>query len=157
MIGQRYRRAAGRVALAVAGLAVIIGGSFAALASDPDKALSTAALRRLERQEARSAAGYQVGKASWYGTTAQGKRTASGQIFDRRELTAAHPTLPLNSLARVTNLNNGRSVTVRVNDRGPTRGDRVIDVSHGAARELGMVRQGLALVMVEPLGKTTAR
>jgi rare lipoprotein A (peptidoglycan hydrolase) len=148
-----YRRNAGP-ALFLLGAALLAAfASVAAFAEGPEKPLSTAQLRRLERQQARAAAGYQVGMASWYGTTAHGKPTASGQIFDRGELTAAHPTLPLNSVARVTNLSNGRSVTVRVNDRGPVRGDRVIDVSRGAARELGMVRQGIAMVMVEPLGK----
>ena len=91
----------------------------------------------------------EVGKASWYGPQLQGMPTASGERFDRDGFTAAHPTLPLNSVVKVTNLQNGRSVTLRVNDRFPKRGDRVIDVSQRAAEELGMKRRGLAKVTVE--------
>ena len=90
-----------------------------------------------------------VGVASWYGASFHGRATANGEVFDRDELTAAHPTLPLPSLVRVTNLANRRQVELRVNDRGPFVGDRVIDVSQGAARALGFERQGLARVRVE--------
>lgn len=90
-----------------------------------------------------------IGKASLYGNF-HGKRTASGERYDRNGLTAAHRTLPFDSNVRVTNLANGRSVTVKVNDRGPHRKDRVIDLSQGAAEQLGMKRQGLATVRVEP-------
>jgi rare lipoprotein A (peptidoglycan hydrolase) len=130
---------------------LVAWSSFGAFAGDADKPLSTAQLRRIERQEARLA-GYQVGKASWYGAELHGHRTASGQHFDRAALTAAHPTLPLNSAVRVTNLANGRSVTVKVNDRGPGVGGRVIDLSQGAAEQIGMRRKGVAMVIVEPLG-----
>ena len=87
----------------------------------------------------------QVGLASWYGADFQGKPTASGQIFDEEKLTAAHRTLPLRSHVRVTNLENGRSVTVRVNDRGPGNG-RVIDLSEAAARQIGMRGRGFARI-----------
>src|SRR5262249_46148635 len=83
------------------------------------------------------------GLASFYG---QGSRTASGEKFDRHELTAAHRTLPFGTRVRVTNLATGRSVTVRVNDRGPFVAGRVIDLSRGAAEELGMVGRGVAKV-----------
>jgi rare lipoprotein A len=140
-------------AVATIGAAILVAwSSFGAVASEANKPLSTAQLRRLERQEARLAAGYQVGKASWYGAEFNGHRTASGQRFDRAALTAAHPTLPLNTAVRVTNLANGRSVTVTVNDRGPAFGDRVIDLSQGAAEQIGMRRKGIATVIVEPLG-----
>jgi rare lipoprotein A len=92
----------------------------------------------------------QLGTASLYGDF-QGKRTASGARYDGEKLTAAHRSLPLNSKVRVTNLNNGRSVLVTVNDRGPHRKDRVIDLSHSAAARLGMQRAGLARVLVEPI------
>jgi len=93
----------------------------------------------------------QVGTASWYGPGLHGGRTASGERFDRNQLTAAHPSLPLGTRARVTNLENGRSVVVRINDRGPTARGRVLDVSCAAARELGMLRRGTARVRIEVL------
>lgn len=93
----------------------------------------------------------QVGDASWYGKHHQGKRTASGEQFDMRSLTAAHPTLPLGSVARVTNLKNGRWVVVRITDRGPFGKRRVIDVSLAAAEEIGLKRSGVGKVKIEPL------
>ena len=78
-----------------------------------------------------------VGTASWYGADFHGLPTANGEVFDKEQLTAAHPTLPLPSIVRVTNLENGRSLEVRVNDRGPFVGDRLIDLSQAAARKLG--------------------
>jgi peptidoglycan lytic transglycosylase len=90
-----------------------------------------------------------VGKASWYGSGFQGRLTASGEKFDMHALTAAHPTLPLPSYVRVTNLQNRRSVVVRVNDRGPYRANRLIDVSVQAAILLGFRDQGIARVRVE--------
>jgi rare lipoprotein A (peptidoglycan hydrolase) len=92
----------------------------------------------------------EVGTASWYGPVLHGERTASGETFDKNAFTAAHPSLPLNSVVKVTNLANGRSVVLRVNDRLP-RLDRVIDVSQRAAEELGMKRRGLAKVRIELL------
>jgi rare lipoprotein A len=92
----------------------------------------------------------QVGKASWYGHQ-HGRPTANGERFDRADLTAAHPTLPMNSLVRVTNLSNGRSVVLRINDRGPTTRGRVIDVSQAAAEMLGMKGRGVATVKIEPI------
>ena len=88
----------------------------------------------------------QVGVASWYGDVFQGRPTASGEIFDMDAVTGAHTTLPLPSIVEVTNLDNGRRLRVRVNDRGPFVGDRIIDLSREAARELGYDRQGLARV-----------
>jgi rare lipoprotein A len=93
----------------------------------------------------------QIGRASWYGEAHQGRRTASGDVFDMYQLTAAHPTLPLGSRARVTNLNNGRSVDVRVNDRGPVIPGRIIDLSYAAAQALGAVSAGIVRVRVIPL------
>jgi rare lipoprotein A len=91
------------------------------------------------------------GRASWYGRKFHGSRTASGEVYDMYAMTAAHPTLPLPSYARVTSLQNGRSVVVRVNDRGPFLRDRLIDLSYTAALKLGFVEQGSAWVEVAPI------
>ena len=98
----------------------------------------------------------QVGIASWYGGRHQGRLTASGEVFDENKLTAAHRTLPLITWARVTNLENGRSVEVKVNDRGPYIDGRVIDLSTRAAEALGMTEQGLARVEITALPEQTA-
>ncbi|MBK8570268.1 MAG: septal ring lytic transglycosylase RlpA family protein [Nitrosomonadales bacterium] len=89
------------------------------------------------------------GIASWYGKKFHGKRTASGEVYDMYGMTAAHPTLPVPSYARVTNLNNKKSVVVRVNDRGPFLRERIIDLSYVAAHKLGIVDNGSAEVLVE--------
>ncbi len=96
----------------------------------------------------------EVGIASWYGDQFHGKLTANGEIFDKRRLSAAHKTLPLPTLAEVENLENGRRIIVRINDRGPFVGDRVIDLSHAAADELGFSSKGLAKVRVRYVGET---
>jgi rare lipoprotein A len=90
-----------------------------------------------------------VGLASWYGEDFYGRYTANGEVFDLNAISAAHPTMPLPSYARVTNLANGRSLIVRVNDRGPYVSDRIIDVSVRAAKLLGFYGQGTAPVKVE--------
>ena len=90
----------------------------------------------------------QTGMASWYDSNV-GAFTASGERYDPNMLTAAHPTLPLPSIVKVTNLRNGKEVLVRVNDRGPFSGTRIIDVSKAAAQELGMINTGTAKVKVE--------
>jgi hypothetical protein len=97
----------------------------------------------------------QFGVASWYGPWHQGRRTANGERFDMHKLTAAHKTLPLDSKVRVTNLANGKSVEVTINDRGPYVGDRVIDLSERAAQRLGMKQQGVATVRVEVVDRST--
>ena len=94
----------------------------------------------------------QIGLASWYGAKHHGKQTANGEIFDVNRLTAAHKTLPLPSLVRVTNLENGRQIVVRVNDRGPFVAGRIIDVSRAVARELGFLSDGTARVRVTFVG-----
>lgn len=93
-----------------------------------------------------------VGLASWYGDDFHGRYTANGEIFDLNGITAAHPTMPLPSYARVTNLTNGRSLIVRVNDRGPYTANRIIDLSMRAAHLLGFYSQGTAPVRVEYVG-----
>ena len=93
----------------------------------------------------------ETGVASWYGQDFHGGRTANGEIFNKDELTAAHKTLPLPTLARVTNLDNGKSIVVRINDRGPFSGARLIDVSQRSAQLLGFEQQGTAKVRVQVL------
>jgi rare lipoprotein A len=91
----------------------------------------------------------QKGKASWYGPGFHGKETASGETYNQNELTAAHRTLPLGTEVEVTNLKSGKSVKVEINDRGPYVGNRVIDLSRAAAKEIGMKEKGLATVKIE--------
>jgi len=94
-----------------------------------------------------------VGLASWYGADFHGRRTANGEIYDRHALTAAHPTLPMPSYVYVTNVENGRTLLLRVNDRGPYAHDRILDLSQAAARLLGTERQGVARVRVVYAGR----
>ncbi|MBU3825009.1 MAG: septal ring lytic transglycosylase RlpA family protein [Candidatus Oceanisphaera merdipullorum] len=91
------------------------------------------------------------GKASYYGSRHHGRKTASGEPFNKHALTAAHKTLPFGTQVRVTNLHNQKSIVVRINDRGPYAKGRVIDLSEQAARELNMVRAGVANVKIEQL------
>lgn len=91
----------------------------------------------------------QTGLASWYGNEFKSKETASGERFHPNDLTAAHRSLPLETIVRVTNLTNGQTVIVRVNDRGPFARDRIIDLSRGAAKRLGMAKAGVAPVRIE--------
>ena len=92
---------------------------------------------------------YQAGTASWYGTYFQGRETASGEPYNMYDLTAAHPSLPLGTYVKVTNLRNGRAVVVRVNDRGPVVDGRIIDLSYQAARALHMEHQGIQQVRLD--------
>jgi len=92
-----------------------------------------------------------TGRASFYGPGFAGRCTANGDIFDPREFTAAHRDLPFGTPVRVTNLHNGRTVVVTINDRGPYVKGRLLDVSLAAARALGMLRRGVASVLIQPL------
>ncbi|MFN7834173.1 MAG: septal ring lytic transglycosylase RlpA family protein [Burkholderiaceae bacterium] len=116
------------------------------------KKYARSALRR-DRPSVKSAAewqdGRQVGYGGWYGAFHEGKKTASGARFDPDALTAAHPSMPFNSLAKVTNLSSGKSITVRVTDRGPYVRGRIIDISERAAHDLGIRQRGVARVSVE--------
>ena len=98
-----------------------------------------------------------TGVASWYGSDFHGRRTANGETYDMNALTAAHTTLPMPTIVRVTNLDNGRSVVVRINDRGPFADDRIIDMSRAGARELGFADKGLARVRVAVLREASLR
>ena len=104
-----------------------------------------------------SAVGYvEQGVASWYGPDFHGGRTATGETYDMHAMTGAHPTLPLPTWVRVTNLENGKSVVVRLNDRGPFARGRIIDLSRAAAEALDMVRAGTARVEVQSLADRRA-
>jgi peptidoglycan lytic transglycosylase len=134
------------LALLVYGGAVVSDAGRAVPASLPRMAVATST----SSPRAFAGAAYR-GRASWYGADFQGSPTASGEPFDMHALTAAHRTLPLGSYARVRNLDNGRSVVVRINDRGPHARRRTIDLSYAAAREIRMVGAGTARVEVSPL------
>jgi rare lipoprotein A len=94
----------------------------------------------------------ETGNASWYGTAHHGQRTASGERFDMHALTAAHRTLPFGTIVRVTDLRSRKFVNVRINDRGPLRRDRIIDLSYEAARKLGITERGTARVELTVIG-----
>jgi rare lipoprotein A len=115
------------------------------------------AVSRQSKKETKNSP-YEVGTASWYGEYFQGKETASGEPFDMQALTAAHPTLPLGTFVRVTNLRNGKAIVVRINDRGPVVEGRIIDVSYNTARILGFEHRGLQTVRLDlVLPATVAR
>jgi rare lipoprotein A len=94
-----------------------------------------------------------TGLASYYGSRFHGRPTASGELYDQEQLTAAHPSLEFGTKVKVTNLDNRRSVVVRVNDRGPFRGGRIIDLSKRAAKQLDFIAAGIAHVKVEVIGR----
>lgn len=97
------------------------------------------------------------GLASWYGSAFHGRMTANGEIFDMASVSAAHPTLPLPSYARVTNINNGKSIVVRVNDRGPFHGNRALDVSQRVAEVLDFKKRGMARVRIDYVGPASLK
>ena len=125
---------------------------------DPAETIITKGNLNLQQKQALSATRgmsgrnghpYEVGTASWYGDYFQGKTTASGEPYNMHDLTAAHPTLPLGTWVRVTNLHNGRVVYVRINDRGPIIPGRIIDLSYGAAQVLNFQDKGLQRVRLD--------
>ena len=114
--------------------------------------LPTPAPRRSKPASSPAPAGYlEEGKASWYGVPFNGRRASNGEIYDMYKLTAAHRTLPFDTMVRVTNLNNGKSTTVRITDRGPFVDNRIIDLSLAAAREIESIGLGVVPVRVEVL------
>lgn len=100
---------------------------------------------------------YQNGKASWYGSYHHGRKTASGERFNMYGLSAAHRTLPLGTMIEVTNKDTGKTVTVKVNDRGPYHGNRILDLSKGAASKLGMISNGVGNIQITVLSKPEPR
>lgn len=95
----------------------------------------------------------QKGTASWYGTKYHGRKSSNGQVYNKNSMTAAHPSLPFGTEVKVTNLSNNQSVVVRITDRGPFKGRRMIDLSEAAARKIDMIRSGTATVSMEILSK----
>src|SRR6195256_6775804 len=134
-------------------MAFLVASLGAAQGPNNSEATSVRARAVESKPEIRKQAGkkvpYQIGTASWYGSYFDGKPTASGEAYDMHDLTAAHPTLPLGSYVRVTNLRNGRAVVVRVNDRGPIVQGRIIDLSYGAAQALQFKQRGLQRVRLD--------
>jgi peptidoglycan lytic transglycosylase len=136
--------------LALAFLIASLGAAQGPNNSEATPAPTSSAQTKPEvRKQAGKPAPYQVGTASWYGEYFDGKPTASGETYDMYALTAAHPTLPLGSYVRVTNLHNGRVVIVKVNDRGPIVPGRIIDLSYGAAEVLNFTEKGLQRVRLD--------
>ncbi len=140
------------------GLAVLLliaslgaGAASGPNSSEAAKVVRPTAVKAVSRQSTKQIKNnpYEVGIASWYGEYFQGKATASGEPFDMQALTAAHPTLPLGSFVRVTNLRNGRAIVVRINDRGPVVEGRIIDLSYNTARVLGFEERGLQRVRLD--------
>jgi rare lipoprotein A len=137
------------------GLAVVLSVVSLGAAQGPIRPTPTAAAQKPAVRPAPVAQkkvhtkAYQVGTASWYGSYFDGKATASGEPYNMFDLTAAHPTLPLGPHVRVTNLRNGRTVVVRINDRGPVTPGRIIDLSYSAARVLDVKARGLQRVRLD--------
>ena len=140
------------VALLV-GLGVAHGPTSSSAAGNP-KVSPNAAPKALSAQN--NVHPYQVGTASWYGDYFEGKPTASGEPFDMYDMTAAHLTLPLGTLVKVTNLRNHRSVIVRINDRGPYVDGRIVDLSYNAAKVLRFEQQGLQRVRLDVIPRHKA-
>lgn len=142
----------------VHGLAVaLLVALVAAHGSISSSAVTSPKLRPAQAPQARhDVRPYQVGTASWYGDYFEGRPTASGEPFNMYDMTAAHLTLPLGTLVRVTNLRNRRSVVVRINDRGPYVDGRIVDLSYNAARVLRFDQQGLQRVRLDVLPRHKA-
>lgn len=140
---QRGGNVSTRLGVAVVTLLVALGVS--ASASDP----APSQLQNNSQKTNKTHRWFQIGQASWYGRYFQGKKTANGESYDMNGLTCAHRSLPLNSWIRVTNLKNRKSIFVRVNDRGPVPEDRIVDLSYGAAKAVGL--RGIGKVKLEML------
>jgi rare lipoprotein A len=134
------------IGLLIVGLRAAQGPNSSEASSAPTRAVQATA--EIRNQTGKNQP-YQIGTASWYGEYFVGKPTASGEDFDMYDMTAAHPTLPLGSYVRVTNLRNGREVVVKVNDRGPIVPGRIIDLSYGAAQVLQFENRGLQKVRLD--------
>ena len=132
-------------------LSLIVGLSGCSYLEQPPARPLPRALRNLPTFPPPTTGQEQTGLASWYGPGFHGKRTANGEIYDQHELTAAHKTLPLGTRVMVTNQNTNQSIEVRINDRGPFVGKRIIDLSYAAARSIGVYEPGVAPVRVEVL------
>ena len=135
---------------------LIIGCAVAGLiALSPKSEARLSGSLSLPRPRVAATVEYETGLASWYGQEFQGNTTANGEVFDLNGLTAAHHTLPFGTTIRVTNLRNHKSALLRVNDRGPHLGKRLLDVSWAAAQRLGFVHSGTTRVRVEVVARPT--
>lgn len=134
------------IAFLVFGLGAAQGPNNSEASSQADSSVQT---KPEVRKQIAKGAPFQIGTASWYGEYFDGKPTASGEDYDMYDLTAAHPTLPLGSYVKVTNLHNGKAVVVKVNDRGPIVPGRIIDLSYGAAQVLQFEHKGLQRVRLD--------
>jgi peptidoglycan lytic transglycosylase len=135
--------------MGVAGLLCVLAAtSFGGCATAPPPTIAAVPARPEAAAPPHTPRVIETGTASWYGKAHHGRKTASGEIFDMNELTAAHPTLPLGSRVLVTNVFNNRTVEVRINDRGPVIKNRIIDLSYAAARALGAVGDGVFPVRI---------
>jgi rare lipoprotein A len=134
------------IGLLIVGLGAAQGPNNSEASSAPSR---SAQIKPENQKQLNKAKPYQIGTASWYGEYFDGKPTASGEDYDMYDMTAAHPTLPLGSYVRVTNLRNGRAVVVKVNDRGPIVEGRIIDLSYGAAQALEFQQRGLQRVRLD--------
>jgi rare lipoprotein A len=134
--------------LAIAFLIVGLGAAQGPNISEA-KPAPVSSVRQVSQVRQQVSKPYQIGTASWYGENFDGKPTASGEPYDMYDMTAAHLKLPMGSYVRVTNLHNGRSVIVRVNDRGPVVPGRIIDLSYGAAQALQFRQRGLQRVRID--------
>jgi len=148
-------RGALAAALLACSASAVLAQAASAPASAPAPAAAPVATPPAPTPAAADAKATETGKLAWYGNKFAGRKTASGEAFNPGALTMAHKTLPFGTRVQVTNLNNKKSVVVRVNDRGPTQADRIGDVSHAAARKLGMLKVGvidaeLAVVRAAP-------
>jgi rare lipoprotein A len=142
------------IALLIVGLGAAQGPNNSEASSTPN---SPNQVKPKNRKQANKNQAYQIGTASWYGEYFDGKPTASGEDYDMYDMTAAHPTLPLGSYVRVTNLRNGRAVVVKVNDRGPIVQGRIIDLSYGAAQVLEFKDHGLQKVRLDLVKRGTSQ
>src|SRR6202035_2506622 len=142
------------IGLMIVGLGAAQGPNNSEASSAPSR---SAQIKPEIHKQAAKTKPYQVGTASWYGEYFDGKPTASGEDYDMYDMTAAHPTLPLGSYVRVTNLRNGRAVVVKVNDRGPIVPGRIIDLSYGAAQVLEFEHRGLQKVRLDLVKPRTKR
>jgi rare lipoprotein A len=150
----------GRIAqvLMIAFLIVGLGAAQGPNSSEASSAQNRAVPAKPEsRNQTSKHQPYQIGTASWYGEYFDGRQTASGEDFDMYDMTAAHPTLPLGSYVKVTNLRNGRAVVVKVNDRGPIVQGRIIDLSYGAAQVLEFKDHGLQKVRLDVVKRGTSQ
>src|ERR1700721_1318029 len=142
------------IGLLIVGLGAAQGPNSSEARSAPNRSAQS---KPENRKQAGKTKPYQIGTASWYGEYFDGKPTASGEDYDMYDMTAAHPTLPLGSYVRVTNLRNGRAVVVKVNDRGPVVAGRIIDLSYGAAQVLEFQQRGLQKVRLDVVKAGTSQ